>query len=924
VGTVLLALFIFPAVARRLADWLWFREIGYERVFLTKIAAQWALGFGAGLLGGALLYANARFALREVAIQELVRGRPAERQRLFTRFAELAVLPASLFFGLMVGLSAAGDWLLLLQFAHRTPFGVADALFGRDVGYYVFTVPLIDAALGIGMLLLVLAAAVAVPMYAARDEIYLVRGRLRVDPMAQTHLRVLAAALLLLVAAQIHFVGAPGLLYSHSGPLVGASYTDIHATLPALRLLALAAAASAALLLWGLRAPGRARLGRDLAIAAGGLLALSAVGTGIVPALVRRLVVQPNELARERPQIERHIAATRAAWGLNAVELRDLEGSGRRLTTADIAANRATVRNVRLWDREPLLQTFGQLQAIRTYYEFVSVDDDRYRIGGELRQVLLSARELDASALPTRSFINEHLTFTHGMGITLGPSNQVTTEGLPVLFIKDLPPASSIPIRVTRPEIYFGELANDYVLVKTRQREFDVPAASGAGDVYTTYAGRGGVPVGSFWRRLVLAVRFGSLNILLSGDVTDSTRALYHRRVAERAGRALPFLRIDDDPYLVITDAGRLVWVIDGYTATDRYPYSQRLADGTSYLRNSVKVLVDAYDGDVRAYLADPADPIARTFAGLYPGVLRPLASMPDDVRAHVRYPSDLFRAQAALYATYHMVDPETFYHREDQWQVPARDPQQRGRGGDAADDPFMRHIVMRLPGEPDPEFLLMLPFTPRQKDNLAAWMVARNDGEHYGQLVAYRFPRQSLVYGPRQVLNRINQDPEISRQISLWDQRGSEVIWGNMLVIPIEESLVYVQPLYLRAQGGRIPELKRVVVAYESGVVMAETFEQGLTALFGGAAGAAAAEDLAAASPTAPTADTTRAATAAAAAGTAGTAGTATARDALIRQATDHYERARAAQRADDWAKYGEEMRKLGEALARLRQAPR
>ncbi|MGH8623133.1 MAG: UPF0182 family protein, partial [Burkholderiales bacterium] len=552
---------------------------------------------------------------------------------------------------------------------------------------------------------------------------------------------------------------------------------------------------------------------------------VSVLGLGLYPALVQRLFVAPNELTKERPQLARHITATRLAWGLDAVVTRDLTGEAG-LTAADIRSNRPTIENVRLWDRDPLLQTFGQLQEIRTYYDFVSVDDDRYRIDGQYRQVLLSARELNPASLPTRTFINERLTFTHGMGLTLGPVNQVTEEGLPVLFIKDVPPVSSVSLRVTRPEIYFGELTDSWLFVRTGQREFDYP--SGDENIFTTYEGTGGVRVGGLARRLVLAAYFRSLKVLLSSDITSDSRALYIRSIRQRARTALPFLLLDSDPYVVVDDAGRLRWILDAYTATSRYPYAQRLANGVNYMRNSVKVVIDAYDGSVTAYLADAGDPLARTLGRAFPGIIQPLASMPADLRAHLRYPEDLFRVQTDLYATYHMAEPEIFYHREDQWQKPVL-----ARRTDAP-DPFLRHMVMRLPEERAAEFIFMVPFTPRGKDNLAAWMVARNDGEQYGQLLVYRFPKQSLVFGPAQVANRINQDTEIARQISLWDQRGSEVIRGNLLVIPIEESLIYVQPLYLRAEGGRIPELKRVIVAYQNRVVMEETLEEGLARLFG------------------------------------------------------------------------------------------
>ncbi|HWP03369.1 MAG TPA: UPF0182 family protein, partial [Gemmatimonadaceae bacterium] len=569
---------------------------------------------------------------------------------------------------------------------------------------------------------------------------------------------------------------------------------------------------------------------------------------------------------------------------IDSVETRDLSGEAT-LTMADIRANGPTIENVRLWDREPLLQTFGQLQEIRTYYDFISVDDDRYWIDGRYRQVLLSARELNTNALPTRSFINDHLTYTHGMGITMAPVNQVTAEGLPVLFIKDLPPTSTVSIRVTRPQIYFGELTNFMAVVATRQPEFDYP--SGTTSVYSRYSGKAGIVVGSFARRALLAWYFGSLNLLLSGDMEDSSRVLFRRNIVERASRALPFVRLDGDPYLVVSEAGELKWFLDAYTTSDRYPYAQRLADGTTYMRNSVKIVIDAYDGTLSAYVSDPRDPIIRSLARAFPGILLPMDSMPADIRSHIRYPEDLYRAQAALYAIYHMTEPEQFYHREDQWQMPVME------GVDARRNPFMRHIVMRLPDEERAEFIFMTPYTPRQKDNLAAWMVARNDGEHYGKLRVYRFPKQSLVFGPRQIVNRINQDTEISRQITLWDQRGSEVIRGQLLVIPIEESLIYVQPLYLRAQGGQIPELKRVVLAYQNRVVMEETLEAALARLFGSQGDVPAVEQRVAQPQQ-------------------------TEASEILRQIAEHYERAVSAQRAGNWAAYGLEMERIAELLRR------
>ncbi len=880
-----LVLFL-PSLVTLAAEWPWFQSLGYERVFATRLVAEGLLGVGAAVVAFAFLYTNLRFAQRGVVPEPVVlRFNEGAAALDVTALLRRLALPLALGVALLFGLGAAGGWLGVLQFLHRTPFGVSDPVFGRDVGYYVFTVPVAAGTLAFLTALTTVALLATIALYVLRRDVVLLPRHVTVEPSARWHVAGLIAFLFLLAALRVYFVRIPGLLYSTTGPLVGASFADLHAGLVGLRLAGLAAVAGGALVLWGTRTH---RLAWATLLALGVYLGVSLLSVIVYPKIVQQLVVAPNELVKETPQLAFHIAATRRAWGLDRVVTRDLTGETA-LTQGDIAANQATILNVRLWDREPLLQTFAQLQEIRTYYDFVSVDDDRYWIDGQYRQVLLSPRELNSGSLPTRTFINERLTFTHGMGLTLGPVNQVTPEGLPVLFIKNLPPVSSVSLRVTRPEIYYGELTDSWVFARTHQREFDSP--SGEANIYTTYAGTGGVRVGSWLRRLVLATYFGSLKVLLSSDITNDSRAMYIRNIRDRARTALPFLLFDRDPYLVVGDSGRLRWILDAYTATDRYPYAQPLADGTNYVRNSVKVVIDAFDGTVTAYLADAADPLARTLAQVFPGIFQPLDAMPPDLRAHLRYPEDLFRMQTDIYASYHMAEPDVFYHREDQWQKPvlSRSAQQQ--------DPFLRHMVMRLPEERQAEFIFMVPFTPSGKDNLASWMVARNDGEHYGQLIVYRFPKQSLVYGPAQIVNRINQDPEISRQISLWDQHGSEVIRGNLLVIPIEKSLVYVQPIYLRSEGGGIPELKRVVVAYQNQVVMEETLEAGLARLFSGAAAPAtvAAEPSPGARP-----------------------GDGRAAD-LTSQAVQLYQSAIAAQRAGDWARYGADLARLGEVLRQL-----
>jgi uncharacterized membrane protein (UPF0182 family) len=883
-----------PALIRLIVDWYWFSEIEYQAIFLTELWTKVALGTIAGVISFAFFYANLRFAQRGMVPDPMVISLSPEAPKVdVTRAVRKLILPVSLVLGLLVGLSAPLGWMEVQQFLHRTSFGIADPVFNRDVGYYFFSLPAIDLVISSLRSLVFMALFMTVPLYLLRRDIVFLKRRVSIERSAEVHLGVLVIMMFVATALSIIFVRIPSVLYSTNGQLVGANYTDLHVRIPVLNVAWVVALLAALFVLFGVL---RKRAVLHTAIAVAVYFLVAGVFGAILPAAVQKFVVAPTELAKEEPQIRNHIEATRAAWGLDDVVTRDLSGEAH-LELEDIQANRGTIDNVRLWDRGPLLQTFGQLQEIRTYYDFVSVDDDRYWINGQYRQVLLSPRELNTASLPTRNFINERLTFTHGMGLTLGPVNQVSQEGLPVLFVQDLPPSSNVSLQVTRPQIYYGELSNDYVFVNTRQREFDYPL--GDSSAFTEYAGTGGVRVSSLLRKLLFSLRFQSLDILLSEYITTESRILYYRNIRDRVTRALSFLSWDDDPYLVITEDGHLKWIFDAFTKGYRYPYSRQVADGANYVRNSVKVVLDAYDGNMRAYVSDPTDPVIQTYAKIFQGVFLPLEEMSQNLRAHIRYPQDLFELQTDLYTTYHMDEPDVFYHREDQWQIPVVSSREGTR------DPFLRHIVMKLPGESQEEFIFMTPFTPRGKDNLAAWMVARNDGDAYGQLVVYKFPRQSLVFGPTQIVNRMNQDTEISRQISLWDQRGSEVIRGNLLVIPIEESLIFVQAIYLRAEGGRIPELKRVVVAYQNRVVMEETLGEGLARLFGGEVGT----------------DSPRLGGAIPAESVTGDMDADVSVADLVNQLSEHYENAVAAQRTGDWATYGEELRRIGELVRRLRE---
>ena len=894
-ATVFLVVVVFPWLASFATDWLWFKEIHFESVFLRSLIARALLFIATGGIAFAFIYGNWRWARPAIDLPTLIMS-PESGVRLdVARLVPKLALAAAVTVALLAALVGSAQWMPTLMFLHGVPVGEADPLFGRDIGFYLFKLPAIAGALSALVSFTLVALIGSAVLHATRGDITLLPRRATIRARPSRHLGALLALLFVLFSAQLWLVDSASLLYSTTGPFVGASYADAHVRLTGIRVSAIAGLLAAGLVVYGAL---REKLVWFAFLAVVGYAVIGIVFRALVPVAEQNFVVAPNELARERPYLQLHIAATRRAWRLDSVVTRDLEGDGR-LSMADGRANAATIDNVRLWERDLLKQTFGQLQEIRTYYDFASVNDDRYVIDGRYRQVHLSARELNTASLPTRNFINDRLTFTHGMGVAMAPVNEVTAEGLPVLFIKDLPPVSTVSVKVTRPQIYYGQLTNSYVFVGTAQKEFDYPA--GDKNVYTNYTGQGGVPIGTFPRRALYAWQLGSTDILLSSYLTRDTRILYRRNIVERARAALPFLDFDSEPYLVVTDSGTLKWILDGYTTSSNWPYAQIAGDGvTNYVRNSVKVVIDAYDGTVAAYLADPGDPIVRTYAAIFGAIFTPMSAMPENLRAHLRYPGDLFRQQTALFATYHMVDPDAFYHREDQWQYPGVE-----KGAPNA-NPFMRHIILRLPGEANPEFIYMTPFTPRGKDNLAAWMAARMDGANYGKLVVYRFPKQSLVYGPKQISNRINQETEISQQLTLWDQKGSSVIRGELLVIPINESLIYVQPLYLRAEGGTIPELKRVVVAHENRVVMAETLEAGLAALFGGGGAVTArAKTLTAADSTAARmAHPTRSER----------------KSGLLQEAQQHYDRAMTAQRAGDWATYGREIAEVGRVLRQLR----
>jgi uncharacterized protein len=806
-------------------DYLWFLELGKISIFTTVLYAKSLLASGALLISFLFLYLNFQIANRGPGRIEIGIPTPNGQITAYSVSQEtvhrLSGVIAALI-GVFIGIAESNNWATVWRWLHRVEFGTTDPIFSRDVSYYFFTLPFINEIVQFGLILSFVALAFALVLYYFKGSVSWrnmrdMPGKSRVG----LHVSLLAALIFALLAVSA-YLDRFELLFGNHEVFTGANYADLHARLPMLTLLAIAALVGAAL--WIFNAFSSKNRAAILAVVL--YFVVMFIGN-LYPAFLQKFIVSPNELDKESPQIVHNINATLQAYGLSNVEERNLSGD-KDLTPRDIENNAATIHSIRLWDHEPLLDALKQIQEIRTYYDFINADNDRYQFNGELQQFMLSPRELNSAGLPERNWINEHLSYTHGYGLALGPVNRMTSEGLPVLLVQNIPPISENPIfKITRPEIYYGELTRGYAIVKGGQKEFDYP--SGEANVYANYQGTGGVPVNSFFRKLLFAFYFKDANIVLSPLVTSESRFLYYRDVKQRLSRVAPFLMLDQDPYMVISE-GRLFWIQDGYTVSDRYPYSKETPIG-NYVRNSVKMVLDAYNGTVDMYVSDPKDPMIQVYQSIFPGAFRPISEISPDLQRHLRYPDDIFKVQTYIYAEYHMRTPQSFYNKEDLWQIPTLAGSGTGTGNPM--DPY--HTIMRLPQEKQEEFILMLPFTPEKKDNLSAWMAARSDGENYGRLVVYRFPKQKLVYGPRQIVARINQEAEISRQISLWDQHGSQVNQGNLLIIPIEEALLYIRPLYLRAESGKIPELKRVIVAYENQIAMEESLEASIDKIFKG-----------------------------------------------------------------------------------------
>jgi len=880
---LVLAAIILPFLTSLLnfyTDWLFFAETGFSSVFTTTLYAKTGVGLFFGLLLFAVFMVNLSHANRAKFPNSgifIVGGGNFRMQRdEALRLVKPVAVLASLVLALLAGNWGALRWEEVLLFTNRVSVGTVDPVNGRDIGFYLFSLPFWEMLKGFAGFVLPAAAVVTGAVYFVRGGIVLTERGATVDAGVRRHLAVLVAIFAFVVAAGF-YLDSFRLLFANNGAFYGAGYVDVNSRLLTYRVLTFLTPLAGIMLAVGIwKGAWRMALMPPVIV-----VALYMIGIRVYPGLLQKFKVAPNELALETPYIENNLKFTRFGFDLEKIETVPFDVDTR-LSAADIANNDATIKNIRLWDHAPLLKTYSQLQQIRTYYKFFDVDNDRYLVNGKYTQVMLSPRELSYADLPSKNWINERLIFTHGNGITFGPVSRISKEGLPEFFVKDIPAVSLADIKVTRPEIYFGELSNDYVVVKTKVPEFSYPTATG--NINTTYNGKGGVPVDTLLKKALFAAKFKTEKILLSSDISSESRILYNRNINQRVKAIAPFLRYEGDPYMVVDEGGRLKWIIDAYTSSDRLPYSKPIKGGINYMRNSVKAVIDAYDGSVSFYISDPNDVLIKVYSRMFPGLFKPLSAMPNDLRKHVRYPHQFLQLQAAMFTAYHMTDPKVFYNKENLWQVPAI--------GEKPMEPY--YTIMKLPGEKLEEYILLLPFTPSNRDNLAAWLTARCDGENYGKIRAYTFPRDRLIYGPKQIDARINQDSFISQQLTLWNQRGSEVIRGSLLVIPIEKSLLYVQPLFLAADKAGLPELKRVIVAFGDEVVMEENLELALQRLFGGKKAAASA-----AVAVTPDAKATPA--------------------ALAKEAMSIYEKATGLQRQGNWAGYGEELRKLEQILKRM-----
>ena len=898
-----LALILFNTVLGFYTDWLWYDSLKLTSVFFTRIGASLGL-FAAGAVSFWLIFVVNVLLVRRLFPQGLADTPVMEAiEALGIRLTPVILLVGA-FFAFFMGTGASSAWEELLLYFNQQPFGMIDPIFNRDVSFFLFTLPIwqflrgwLMTAFVITLIATGLASGIGWRGWGAPASV-------------RAHLSFLGALILLLIAWQYR-LDALELVYSTRGAVFGAGYTDVHAQLPAFTILVFVTIFAAVLLLVNvfLRQAWRA-----IVVVLVGWIAISALAGNIYPNLVQRFQVNPNEFTREQEFIAHNIDFTRAAFGLDIIVNHNFDAESE-LTRDELLEQPDTIRNIRLWDYRPLLQTYNQVQALRQQYQFTDIDIDRYDVGGERRQLMLSARELVPEQLeqPAQTWVNRKLVYTHGYGVAASPVAEITPDGLPTFVLQDLPVQGIL--EVSRPQIYFGERTNEYVIVKTATEEFDYPRGEG-GNVFTTFEGDSGINIGGFLPRLAFAIQFADINLFISQELTSESQLLWRRNILQRTLEVAPFLRFDSDPYIVVGGDGNLYWFLDAYTVSGRFPYSEPSQFGTrtvppgfNYIRNPVKIIIDAYTGEMDFYLVEPDEPIAAAYARIFPALFTPFDEMPADLNEHIRYPNDLFSIQASVFRTYQMTEPTDFYNREDVWAWPEEifDNQSRPM------EPY--YVLMQLPGSDDLDFIQILPFTPANRENMISWLAAQNDPEKYGEMLVYRFGKDSLVFGPKQIEARIDQDPDISSLLSLWNQQGSQVIRGNLLVIPIGESLLYVEPLYLQAATGKIPELKRVILATSDRVIMAENLGLALADLFGPdiLAETKLAELATAGEGELPTEISSQEGVAAPALVSGSTL------EELILDANSRYDRAQKALLSGDWASYGAELEALERVLERL-----
>ena len=846
---------IARAIATFFTNYLWFDAVDLNSVWLKILLTKSALVAATSLLAFVFIFINLRLAVRATPVMDIFES--FESQDPLSRFREFVNerflkyrLWGAIGLSLFLGAGASQLWEQVLLFINQQSFGVTDPIFQTDVSNYVFGLPLYRLFVSWGFQLVIFTSFIIVLFFIATGALQLRPGRLpEVSSGAKAHLSVLLAFIAVLKAFAYR-LDSMELLYSPRGKVFGASYTDVVAHLPALNLLILISLFGAVLLLVNIK-----RRGWLLPATAISLwLAVSIIVGGVVPAAIQRFRVLPDELNKELPYVENHINYTRLAYGLDNIEEKSFEASPN-LSDDDIADNAQTVDNIRLWDPTVLAETYSQLQEIRAYYALDEVDVDRYEINGELTQVMVSARELDQTNLPAVGWVNERLQYTHGYGVVFSPANNVASQGQPDFYVKGVPATTTVSeLEVEQPRIYFGESAEsvEYVVVNSLQEEVDYPLSTeGQSVAYTNYSGEGGVGIGSFFRRLGFALRYSELNLLISNQLSDDSKLIMERNVVSRVKKAAPFLYTDNDPYLALID-GNLFWIIDMYTVSDKYPYAQpadtrRINENSglplnfNYLRNSVKAVVNAYDGTMDFYVVDENDPIISSYQDIFPNLFSPKSSMSNELLDHIRYPEDLFTIQSDMYRDYHMTDPRVFYADEDPWVIPSdssttpRVATLRGEFTEIGFKPMLPYyLLMSLPGESDLSYLIFQPFNPENRPNMQSFLVADADPENYGQLIDFRLPKGEFVDGPSQVATRINQDPDISQIFTLLDQQGSSVIKGNLFVVPINQSILYYQPIYLQGEQNPLPEFKFVVVVFQDRIIMEESLSEALRSIFG------------------------------------------------------------------------------------------